>query len=963
MTHMVEGKIREVSLGALFPELGLPAPVCDLSIRNVVIDSRLIKPGDLFVALKGLQVNGLDFIEHAAEHGAAAIVIDSTADVPAGTVQHMLGDAIVSVANLPEKVSSIAGFCYGQPSKHLKAIGVTGTNGKSTCVSLIAQLYSLLDVKAASMGTLGVEFEGRKIADFGMTTPDAATCQKSLAKLLQVGAELVALEVSSHGLDQHRVAGIEFDTGVYTNITHDHLDYHGSIENYVAAKQKLFETKGLKTAIINLDDPYTSKMVLAAKGHAKIYSYSLSHFVADVYATDLEFLSRGVEFKLVSPWGIKKVVSPLLGRFNVYNLISAITTLCANDCDFEEVLQAIPKLASIAGRMQKIGSDSDINVVVDYAHTPDALKEAISATRMHTSGKLCVVFGCGGNRDTAKRPVMAKIAEDLSDQVIVTSDNPRNENPEDIIHDICNGFSQKLHAVVGERESAIHYAIAQAKTGDTILIAGKGHETYQEVGNDRFDFDDVKISEEALFLRNNDIANGKMGLAEIAKFIGARLVGGDCDFNELSTDSRGIIADALFVALRGEHFDGHDFVAAAEQQGACAVVVDCEQPDLSIPQIIVSDTLIALGKIAAYKRKSFSGKVIAITGSSGKTTVKGMLFRVLNAKENALATQGNFNNQIGVPLTLMRMRSESFAVVELGTSNPGEIDYLQNLIAPDIALVTNIMPAHIGGFGSLDAIANEKSKVYLGLAKQAVINLDDAYAEEFIDLNKTKQCMGYALLEPANLSIPTVYAKNITWDAQGRASFDVCFSEEQASVQLNVPGQHNISNALAACACALACDFTLLEAVSGLSEYLGEKGRMNIDLGLNDASIIDDTYNANPGSVKAAIDSLSLLEGKKILVLGDMGELGSASESSHQEVGVHATNKKIDSLYACGPLASLAAESFGSNGYSFLDKQSLVEALRDELERNTTVLVKGSRSAKMEDVVHQISLTGESLPC
>lgn len=489
------------TLAQLFEDVGMPQAIADKAVSDIVIDSRKVEPGSLFVALRGGQVDGRDYIPEALAKGAKVIAIEASASSETGVIEWREGVPVIAVVDLASRVSELAGICYASPSRKMKVIGVTGTNGKSTCVSLVSQLYNLIGRRAGTIGTLGAYLGEERISEHGMTTPDAVMCQQLLAQLHGAGAEAVAMEVSSHGLDQDRVAGVQFDSAIFTNISHDHLDYHGTLDNYALAKQKLFQARDLQAAIINLDDPHAQQMMAAAKPHAEVLTYSLLHFAADIFATDMRYSTEGVEFRLVTPWGEALVLSPLLGEFNVYNLLAAVGALASSGAKFQELLKVIPKLRSVPGRMQRVQVASDIIAVVDYAHTPDALAHAIAATRVHTSGQLWVVFGCGGDRDRSKRPAMAKVAERFADAVVVTSDNPRSEEPQGIIEQICSGFRHKEPSVIVDREQAIHFAIANAAPGDVVLVAGKGHENYQLVGGQSLPFDDVLVAEAAFFRR------------------------------------------------------------------------------------------------------------------------------------------------------------------------------------------------------------------------------------------------------------------------------------------------------------------------------------------------------------------------------------------------------------------------------------------------------------------------------
>jgi UDP-N-acetylmuramoyl-tripeptide--D-alanyl-D-alanine ligase len=420
----------------------------------------------------------------------------------------------------------------------------------------------------------------------------------------------------------------------------------------------------------------------------------------------------------------------------------------------------------------------------------------------------------------------------------------------------------------------------------------------------------------------------------------------------------------LFVALRGDHFDGHDFARAAVDRGACAMVVEREIDTANVPQLIVADSTKALGIIAALKRRQFRGQLVAVTGSSGKTSVKGLLREVFAVAGTVVATPGNFNNHIGVPLSLMNLAEQEYAVIEIGTSHPGEIAGLVKLAQPNIALVNNVSAAHIAGFGSLTAIAREKGDIYSTLTEQdvAVINLDDQFAPQFIETTKHCNQIGFSLAG-INGSFPSVHAHKIDLDSAGRATFELHYGEGSASVHLLLPGLHNVANALAAAACAIAAGVKLHDIACGLQNFAGEKGRMQIFSGPQNCALVDDTYNANPGSVRAAIDYLSERTGTRILVLGDLGELGDSGPQIHRDIGRYAAEKNISALWSHGPLSEQASAAFGADGVNFTSKTALVEALLKRLDANSVILIKGSRSAHMEDVVQRVLDAKEISAC
>ncbi|NBQ84534.1 MAG: UDP-N-acetylmuramoyl-tripeptide--D-alanyl-D-alanine ligase [Methylophilaceae bacterium] len=442
-----------------------------------------------------------------------------------------------------------------------------------------------------------------------------------------------------------------------------------------------------------------------------------------------------------------------------------------------------------------------------------------------------------------------------------------------------------------------------------------------------------------------------MRLSEIALATKGKVLGADVEINSVGTDSRAIESGQLFVALKGENFDGHDYAAQSLQQGACAVMVSQE---VAGPAVLVKDTRLALGDLSAYWRNKFSMPVVAITGSNGKTTVKEMLASILKvaAGDDAkvLATQGNLNNDIGLPLTMLKIEQQhEYAVLEMGMNHRGEIRYLTKLAKPNVALVNNAGSAHIGELGSYEAIAEAKGEIFEGLAKDgiAIINADDVFADFWKKLAAQNKQMTFGLNQQANVSARyqlNVMNSNIQMTTPiGNVNFD-----------LPAPGEHNVRNALAAATAALALNVPLNKIAEGLTHFAGVKGRLQSKAGFAGAKVIDDTYNANPLSMKAAIDVLAGNQGTRIFVMGDMAELGDDAAEMHAEIGAYAKAAKIQTFYALGQLTPEATKAFGASGKHFESVETLVDALREEMNSNVTVLVKGSRSARMERVVDLI---------
>lgn len=439
-----------------------------------------------------------------------------------------------------------------------------------------------------------------------------------------------------------------------------------------------------------------------------------------------------------------------------------------------------------------------------------------------------------------------------------------------------------------------------------------------------------------------------MKLSTIKKVLNAELIGQDVSFDKVSIDTRTLEAGSLYVAIKGEQFDGHQFVKQAFDLGACAALVS---DTASVPQtgsaLVVEDTIQALGQLAQYHRQQFDIPCIGITGSCGKTTTRGMVNHILSFVDKTHTPQRNFNNHIGLPLTLLELNnSHKFLVLEMGASAQFEIAYLSTLAKQNIALITNVQPAHLEGFGSIEGVAKAKSEIYEGLENDgiAILNLETPYVEQFKQVIGQRKTITYGHRDDA-----MIYAKNIKNSLSG-SSFTLCTPKGDVAIQLNVPGEHNVTNALAATACVYPLEVSLKTIQEALQSFDGVQGRMR-RIHINDKlTVIDDTYNANPGSFEVAIDYLKQADNQKIIVMGDMKELGENCEQMHKVLGETAKAKGIDKLYATGPLSQLTVKAFGDNGFWFEDKASLTKALKNNQD-DSTILVKGSRSTKMEQVI------------
>lgn len=970
---------------------------------DLTVDSRAVASltDVAFIAWPGAARDGRAFVQQALQAGARACLVEAD-----GAEAFAFDDArIAAVPGLKARSAEIAHGFYGEPSAAMQVVAVTGTNGKTSTSWWTAQVLEAIGLPCGVVGTLGVgQMSGGGVVHTGLTTPDPITLHRTFRDFVRQGLKAAAIEASSIGIEELRLHATHIAVAQFTNFTQDHLDYHGDMAAYWLAKRRLFDWPGLRAAVINLDDDKGGDLLRHAQargldawtfrvggtpGSARLQALDVQHTEGGVRFTVVEHSAQGTQ-----EVGCAAVQAPVIGTFNVANLLGVIAAARALGGELGAIAKACATLQAVPGRMQLVpgpaGARAELPLaVVDYAHTPDALQKALQALRPVAEargGRLWCVFGCGGDRDPIKRPLMGATADRHADHVVLTSDNPRSESPAFILSQILAGVPGRDEVdVIEDRRAAIAHALGEADARDVVLLAGKGHEATQEIAGTKLPFSDIDEAAAALGRR---AASGvpanvntmmTLGLAH-ALLPGSTLHGDPATpIARLHTDTRTLQAGDCFVALRGERFDAHDFLPQASGSGAVAVIAQRGVAESGLPGLTVSDTRAALSMLAAGWRARFGIPLVGVTGSNGKTTVTQMVASILRewmAEEGdasaALATQGNFNNDIGVPLTLLRLREGQHrcAVVELGMNHPGEIAQLAAIAAPTVGLVNNAQREHQEFMHTVEAVARENGAVLQSLSRNgvAVFPADDEHTPIWREL-----AHGCRVIDFATQGVAAVTG-SATWRATPTPHWQIRLVTPQgeADVALAMAGRHNVRNALAATAAALGAGVPLASIVAGLQAFQPVKGRSQLQQATvrgQAVTLVDDSYNANPDSMRAAIDMLADLPGPHWLVLGDMGEVGNQGPAFHEEVGAHAVARGIEHIWTAGSLCAHAAQAVRTSQASatsgapvqsrhFDSAADIVAALSqpDAAPLAASILVKGSRFMKMEQVV--AALTG-----
>ncbi len=936
-------------------DVSIPPELADLEITGLTANSLDVQPGFAFAALPGYTRDGTEFIGDAKSRGAAIAVAGVGSAFPEA------GMPVFRVEDPRLFLARAAARFYGVQPEIM--VAVTGTAGKTSVASFTRQIWQRAGLPAAMIGTTGVVSPGR--TEYAqLTTPDPVHLHALLRDLAEEGVIRCAMEASSHGLDQRRLDGVRLTAAAFTNLGRDHLDYHPSIEAYFAAKMRLFDTllPPGSPAIVFSDDEWSGRAMDAAR-NAGQRVLTVGRNGSFLTLKRVEHQRHRQVAEIHHDGAIYQVTVPLAGDFQLSNALVAAALAISTGVPAGEAIAALEHLKGAPGRLEMVATTTKgAPAYVDYAHKPDALEQVLKSVRPFTTGRIVLVFGCGGDRDRGKRPIMGEIATRLAEVVIVTDDNPRSEDPAAIRAEIMAAAPGAIE--IDGRSRAIEYAVSLLEEGDTLIVAGKGHEQGQTVGDDVLLFSDheeirrvVKAQAERQWLWSGEDLVDAMKGRPAGKPMPDGVTG-------ISIDSRSVSAGDAFFAIKGERFDGHDFCGAALANGASLLVVsEAKLPALGrlpAPMLVVDDVLESLARLGVAARARSKAQIVAITGSVGKTTTKEMLRQVLSAQGITHASVASFNNHWGVPLTLARLpRDARFGVFEIGMNHAGEIRPLVKMVRPHVAIVTAIAAAHLGHFNSIDEIAAAKAEIFEGVESggHVLLNRDSDKYDLLVQL--AQRCgidniHGFGENEMAEFRLQSFSPR------ENGSTIRVDIAGEQIDMSIGLPGRHIAQNALAVLGAAKLIGADLDMAARGLAGLEAPKGRgtrYRLAVGSGRMMLIDESYNANPASMRAAIALLRDTPvgdgGRRIAVLGDMLELGSFSAQMHQDLAGPLAEAQTDVVLLAGPeIEVLDARLEGVIEHAHRDSaETLLPVLLDTVRPGDAVMIKSSNGIGFSKLV------------
>ncbi len=927
----------------------------NLFFSGISFDTRKIKKNYIFFAIKGNDTDGNKFIQIAIKKGSKIIVTETK------NKYSQSGVLFIYTKNIRKLLSEISFKIYNKIPNNL--IAVTGTNGKSSVADFYYQILKLNNKKVASIGTLGVKSKNINL-NLSNTTTDPIKLGEILSRLKSQKIENVIMEASSHGLKQNRLDGLNFNSGIFTNLSHDHLDYHKNLKNYLNAKLYLFQNLITKKGTVIADQAIKEfKKIKNISLRKKFKLYTINDKNNKFELISHNFQGESQYFKIKYNNSIIDLKLNLIGKIQLKNVLMAIIAAKNSSLTLDKIFSVIPKLKPVEGRFERIGKIKNFSkVILDYAHTPEALKTCLLNLReQFPNKKINLLFGCGGNRDQNKRSKMGKIANNYSDAIILTNDNPRLESPSKIRRDIKKGIKKKI-IEIPDREMAIKYGIENLNIGDILLVAGKGHEKTQDIGNKKIYFSDRKIILNAIKAKNRTLSdnlkiNAIKQVARIQKIKLPNLI------NQARINSKEVCKNDVFFAIKGKKNDGNKFVTQSFKRKASLAVVNKIQNKLGRNrQIKVKNTLRFLTDVSKIYRKGIDTRIVAITGSCGKTTLKELLGNLLNKISKASISPKSYNNKFGVPLSLFNLKqNDEYGVLEVGMDKKGEIDYLSKIIKPNVGVITNINYAHAKNFKNIKQIALAKSEIMKNISPNGfvVLNADD----NFFDLHK--KIANKKKLRVISFGIKSKKANVKLVDLKPfRKKFKIYVSFNKKSKYFLIANdfQNNIYNTLSALAViSINKDISKLNKNIFLNIKIpGGRGDHSI-LKINNKKInlIDQSYNSNPLSLKSAIlnyDKINSKKSHKYLLLGDMLELGSYSKKLHHSIAPLINKTNIDKVFVKGKMAPLIFENISNRkkGRILFNNLQIHEFISKDINNNDYLMIKASLATGFNNIVKDL---------
>ena len=913
------------------------------------------KKNNIFFAIIGTNTNGNKFINKAIKKGAKTIVSNLNFE---GLKNEVL---YIKTNNSRKLLSEIASKIYQNKPKNL--IAVTGTNGKSSIANFYFQILKLNNKRAASIGTLGIKTDFNNL-EIKNTTLDPISLNKHLQKIKKFKIDNVILEASSHGLKQHRLDGLDFRTGIFTNLSHDHLDYHKSYSDYLKSKLLLFRylLKKNSNVITDISIPQfkTIKKITKKKQH-KIFTIgskkSYLELIEHKYKGDKQILKIKYKNK------IYKIAINLIGKIQVKNVLMAMIAAEKSNINFKKLIKTIQRIKNVNGRFEKVGFlKNNSKVILDYAHTPDALDNCLkNLSEQYSKSKISIVFGCGGDRDKKKRSQMGKIADKFCNKIYLTDDNPRFENPKKIRKSIKKSIQLNKLFEISSREKAISTAIKNLSSNEILLVAGKGHEKNQDYGTYTKKFSDKKAILKYIKNKNKYLSNDWK--VNILKEEMKKKIPNASKINKASINSKKINKNDIFFAIKGKKHDGNFFIKESFRKGASFAVVNKIDKTTKIQkQLLVKDSLKLLTDISKKIRLISLAKVIAITGSCGKTSLKEILGNVLEKVSKVSYSPNSYNNKYGVPLSLFNIKkNDDFGVFEVGMDKSGEIDFLSKIIKPDIAVITNISYAHAKNFNNLNEIAKAKSEIIdnINTNGSIVLNADDDFYKKHKKAALKKKIKIYSF--SLNKTNANVYIKKII-KLKNKFKILIRINKKIKYFFIKSVFESNLKNMLAAI--TVISIFKDINELSKNTFYnfktpIGRGDISKLKINKKVIKFIDETYNANPMSVRSAIKNFDLIKNgiyKKNVILGDMLELGKHSKKLHEKLANIINSSKIDNVHVYGKNIQHTFKKINLNkkGLLLKDKNQIISLIKNKINNNDYLMIKGSNLTGLHDLAEKL---------